>query len=57
MIGVLVILGAMASAAFWVGGMVLGIRDKPPFGWGFGTWTAVSVGLALVGVILMGLGI
>ena len=57
MIGAFVIFAALASAAFWVGGMVLGLRDKPPFGWGYGAWTAVSAGLALLGVILMGMGI
>lgn len=57
MIGVLLIVAALSFGAFWVGGMVLGVRDTPPFGWSVGTCAFLCAGLALAGVILMGMGI
>ncbi|GLT07845.1 hypothetical protein GCM10007928_00760 [Sulfitobacter porphyrae] len=57
MIGVLLIVGALAFGAFWVGGMVLGVRDTPPFGWSVRACASLCAGMALAGVILMGLNI
>ncbi|MCZ4257161.1 hypothetical protein PVW51_16975 [Sulfitobacter sp. PR48] len=57
MIGVLLIVVALAFGAFWVGGMVLGVRDTPPFGWSVRACASLCAGMALAGVILMGLNI
>jgi hypothetical protein len=57
MIGVLLIVVALAFGAFWAGGMVLGVRDTPPFGWSVRACASLCAGMALAGIILMGLNI
>ena len=57
MIGVILIAAALIGAALVAGSMVLGGRETPPMGWSMARWGAVLVALAILGVLLMRLGV
>ncbi|MEM6305250.1 MAG: hypothetical protein AAF744_11040 [Pseudomonadota bacterium] len=57
MIGAFLMLAAMGLAAVGVGGMVLGARERPPFGLSLPGLALICLTLALLGVVLLRMGV